>query len=321
MTQALRERWRRHRQHYEGPMTWTRLVRDSLVLIGALVCVNYWLNLSAGLGAPVDVHAYWVASPDNLYRYSSSTTDSYNYSPAFEFVVGWWRGIPFQAFAAIWRAILLILLVYMAGPFTIFALLNVPVASEINAGNIQIPLALAIVAGFRWPATWAFVILTKVTPGVGLLWFLLRREWRLLAIALGATAAIAAASFALMPSAWFDYVRFLTGSPAPSVAPYYLPLWTRLPFAIAIVAWGALTNRRWTVVVGATIALPVYYITSSAMLVGVLPYARTALGRWVAAYQGRPRARAAGASDAQDAHAAAAPSDAGIGSAERDAFG
>ena len=46
-------------------------------------------------------------------------------------------------------------------------------------------------------------------------------------------------------------------------------------------AWGAWTGRRWPVVVGATIALPVYYITSSAMLVGVLPYARQALGRLV----------------------------------------
>jgi hypothetical protein len=34
-------------------------------------------------------------------------------------------------------------------------------------------------------------------------------------------------------------------------------------------------------VVGATLALPVYYITSSAMLVGVLPYARQACGRLV----------------------------------------
>ena len=44
---------------------------------------------------------------------------------------------------------------------------------------------VAIVLGFRWPFTWAFVLLTKVTPGVGLLWFAVRREWRSLAIALG----------------------------------------------------------------------------------------------------------------------------------------
>ena len=62
---------------------------------------------------------------------------------------------------------------------------------EIAGGNISLLLAVAIVWGFRWPWTWAFVLLTKITPGVGLLWFALRREWRQLAIALGATAAVA----------------------------------------------------------------------------------------------------------------------------------
>ncbi len=57
-------------------------------------------------------------------------------------------------------------------------------------GNVHMLLALAIVLGFRWPATWSFVLLTKVTPGIGLLWFAVRREWRSLAIALGATAVL-----------------------------------------------------------------------------------------------------------------------------------
>ena len=176
-------------------------------------------------------------------------------------------------------AILLAALVYLAGPFTIFVLFTVPVASEINAGNIQILLALAIVWGFRWPATWAFVLLTKVTPGVGLLWFAIRRQWRALGIALGVTAAIALTSFVLRPGAWLDYLALWTGAPAPSVAPYYLSFWQRLPFAIAFITWGGWKGYRWPVVVGATLALPVYYIISTSMLVGVLPYLREALGK------------------------------------------
>jgi hypothetical protein len=188
-------------------------------------------------------------------------------------------------FVAIWRAILLGILVYLAGPFTLLVLFTVPVASEINAGNIQLMLALAVVLGFRWPATWAFVVLTKLTPGVGLLWFALRREWRTLAIAGGVTVAIAAASFLLMPNDWSGYIALLTSSPAPSVAPYYLPFWVRLPVAIAFIVWGAWTNHRWPVVAAATIALPVYYIISSSMFVGVLPYLRQALGRLLAERQ------------------------------------
>ena len=101
-------------------------------------------------------------------------------------------------FVALYRAILLAAVVYMAGPFTLFVLLTVPVGSEINAGNIQILMALAIVWGFRHPWTWSFVLLTKVTPGIGLLWFVVRREWRNLGIALGATALLAGLSRAVL---------------------------------------------------------------------------------------------------------------------------
>jgi hypothetical protein len=58
---------------------------------------------------------------------------------------------------------------------------------ELAGGNIEILIAVAIVVGFRWPAAWSFVLLTKVTPGVGLLWFAVRREWNQLATALVAT--------------------------------------------------------------------------------------------------------------------------------------
>ena len=47
-----------------------------------------------------------------------------------------------------------------------------------TVGNIHLLLGAVIVAGFRWPWLWALPLLTKVTPGVGLLWFALRREWR-----------------------------------------------------------------------------------------------------------------------------------------------
>jgi hypothetical protein len=271
---------------------WLRLLRDGLVVAGILSAVVYWVWLTQNGGLPVDVRYYWAADPTNLYPHPErGEGNGYNYSPAFEFVVGWWRWLPFEVFVAIWRAILLVALVWMAGPFTIFVLFTIPVASEINAGNIQILLALAIVLGFRWSATWAFVLLTKVTPGIGLLWFAMRRRWRDLTIALGVTAAIVAVSLLLMPGAWIDWLALWTGAPAPSVPPYYLPFWTRLPFALGFVVLGGVTGWRWPVVVGATLALPVYYIISTSMLVGVLPFLRGELGRRVG-LQPRPPLRA-----------------------------
>ncbi len=115
-----------------------------------------------------------------------------------------------------------------------------------------------------------------------MLWFALRRQWRALAIAFGVTAALVAVSFLGRPGDWFDYLAALDDQPAPAVSPYYLSLWQRLPFAVAFIVFGAWRGYRWPVVVGSTLALPVYYIISTSMLVGVLPYLREALGRILA---------------------------------------
>jgi hypothetical protein len=285
----------------DRPMTPFHVLRDAAVLLGIIAAATYWWYLTSTGGLPVDVHAYWAADPNNLYVHGPGPADdAYLYAPSFEFLVGWWRGIPFEAYAAIWRAVLLVMLVWLAGPFTLPVMLTVPVASEINAANIQIPLALAVVLGFRWSAAWAFVLLTKVSPGIGLIWFVFRREWRNLAIAIGVTIAIAAVSFLLMPRAWFEYVTLLTSHPAPSVAPYYLPLWTRLPVALAFVVIGSWRGWKWAIVVGATLALPVYWITSSAMFVGVLPYVRQWLGGFVERYERRHAAAGTAAPSATE---------------------
>ena len=257
-------------------------LRLAFLVIGAAWAVLVWVEFTRTGGLPVDVHYYWAADPSQLYPHPElGFQNGYNYSPAFEFVVGWGRALPFEVFVAIWRALLLAALVYLAGPLTLFALLTVPVASEINAGNIQMLLALAVVLGFRWPATWAFVLLTKLTPGVGLLWFALRRQWRALVIAGAATLVFAGVSFVLNAHAWFEWVAFLSGEPAPAASPYYLSFWNRLPFALAFFVFGAWRGYRWPVAVGATLALPVYYIISTSMLVGVLPFVREEAGRQI----------------------------------------
>jgi len=255
--------------------------------IGILFAAYYWLQLTTTTGLPVDVHAYWVADPNNLYPPSEQALrrDAYLYSPAFELVVGWGRLLSFEAFAAIWRAVLLAALVWLAGPFTVFVIFSVPVASEVNAGNIQLLLAGAIVLGLRrgwWPGAWAFVLLTKVTPGVGLLWLALRRRWRDLAIAAGVTAAITGVTFVLWSDGWLGWLALLTSASPPPVPPYNFPFWPRVAIAVAVVVLAAWRGWRWPVVVAGTLALPAFYTLSPSMLVGVLPFAREALNRWAA---------------------------------------
>src|SRR6185436_17687905 len=134
---------------------------------------------------------------------------------------------------------------FLTGP-RLFAVGVLLAALELVGGNISLLLAVAIVIGFRWPAAWGLVLLTKVTPGIGLLWFAVRREWRSLGIALGATAVVAGVSWAMMPWAWEDWVSVLVNIAGRdgTWAAVPVPLLVRLPIAIAVVVWGARTDRR-----------------------------------------------------------------------------
>jgi hypothetical protein len=144
---------------------------------------------------------------------------------------------------------------------------------EVAGGNVSLLLGVAIVIGFRWPATWALVLLTKITPGIGLLWFAVRGEWRSLAIALGATAAIAAVSYVTIPDAWPHWFEVIVANAGKggTWASVPIPLLVRLPAAVALVVWGARTDRRWTVPVASMLALPALWYGGISMLLGVIP--------------------------------------------------
>jgi hypothetical protein len=120
-----------------------------------------------------------------------------------------------------------------------------------------------------------------VTPGVGLIWFAVRKEGRALGLALAVTAVIALASFAAAPTLWaqwFDVLVTNNGT-APSGLFVPGPLWVRLCVAIGVVAWGAHTNRPWTVPVAAMTALPVIWIYDGfAMLLGAVSLLRRQAG-------------------------------------------
>jgi hypothetical protein len=143
----------------------------------------------------------------------------------------------------------------------------------VAGGNVSLLLGVAIVIGFRWPAAWALILLTKITPGIGLLWFAVRREWRQLAIALGATAAIAAVSALVMPAAWREWIDVIVANAGKggTWASVPVPLLIRLPIAIAVVVWGARTDRYWTVPVASMLALPALWYGGISMLLAVIP--------------------------------------------------
>ena len=200
------------------------------------------------------------------------------FTPPIAFLFYPFTVLPWPFFAAALTGASLVALGYLAGRWAAIALLVPFVWWEISAANVNLLIGAAIVAGFRYPAVWSFVLLTKVTPGVGLLWFAVRREWRSLRIALGATALVAAWSFAVAPNLWFTWADRLVanvGHPGPGYFTVAVPLLARLPVAVLLVVWGARTDRRWTVVVAAVVSVPEIWWNSLGMLVAVLPLVRS----------------------------------------------
>jgi glycosyl transferase family 87 len=228
-------------------------------------------------GTGQDARCYWQATLANPYLHSDwNDPIAYVYSPAFLQLVSPLTALPWQAFVAAWTAILLATIRFLTGPRLLAAGLLFPfTAMEVAGGNVSLLLAAAIVIGFRWPAAWSLVLLTKITPGIGLLWFAVRREWRSLAIALGATAAIVAVSFVLLPDQWRSWIdvviRNVAAGKSGTWASLPVPLWIRLPLAAALVVWGARTDRRWTVPVASMVALPALWYGGLSMLLAVIP--------------------------------------------------
>ena len=236
-----------------------RAIRDGAVVAGLLFLGYLFLVVAPKSGTVgFDAFAYWNVNPADPYTVPVGGLGAFNYSPPIARLFGPFGSLEWPTFLWLWLALLIGNVVWLGrrGVRVLWILAFPPVAMELFEGNIHLWIAAAIALGFRYPWTWGFVLLTKVTPGVGLLWFAVRREWRALGIALGVTGAIVAVSLLLHGQLWVDWLAFITSTPeGGSVEQFHigLPLWLRLPAAAALVIWGARTDRRWTVVVAATL--------------------------------------------------------------------
>ena len=248
------------------------------ILLGAAIAVALHFDMS-GIGSGQDAYAYWLAVRGDMYGADPGQLGAYLYSPAFAQVLSPILILDWSVFMAIWTTALIAVLLLLAGPILFVLLL--PIAFfEIWGGNIHLLLAAAIVIGFRHPAAWSFLLLTKVTPGVGLLWFAVRKEWRHLAVALAATAAVFAVSWLIDPHAWRGWLNLLTrqvGAEGYANGSIPIPLGLRLPIAATIVVIGAATDRKWLVPVAALVAMPVLWWGGLSVLIGSVALERRRL--------------------------------------------
>jgi hypothetical protein len=243
-------------------VTAAAVARPSLVALGLLVVALRTIEILSH-SSGFDAHAYWAASMSRPYGGLYETRDAYLYSPAFLQAIWPLRQLPYELFFSAWVLLSGATLLWLVGPIAAGLLLLPgtfsPVYHDLWFGNIMILSAAALVVGMRFTAAWSFMLLTKVTPAIGLLWFAARGEWRKLGIAVGASAAVAAVSFMLAPSLWFDWFSILLANGAkPEVAA--IGMSTVVPRLIAagvLVVIAGRLNAMWVLPIALFLAQPV----------------------------------------------------------------
>ncbi len=261
-----------------------RAVRDGLVLAGLMTTAFILVVIPlVGRSFGFDAISYWFHDLPGRYTVAGwgiYQLGAFRYAPPIGLLFSAFGALPWWVFVTLWTALLVGCLIWLGGRWTLMLVALPPVALELYHGNIHLLIAVALALGFRYPAAWSFVLLTKVTPGVGLLWFAVRREWRALAIALGATAAISAISYLVAPGLWSDwYGSLASGLANPAELSIPPPLWIRFPAAILLVVWGARTDRPWTVAIAATLALPNLWPHGLVVALGAVPFLRKGITR------------------------------------------
>ena len=164
----------------------------------------------------VDAYAYWqpVVGGNPYQAATVGSMGAYLYSPAFKLLFVPLGALPWPVFNALWTTLNLAVLRAVAGRWALALLLFLPVPFEIVSGNVHLLFAGVAAWGLTRPSLWALPLLTKVTPGVGVLWFAVRREWRPLAEAALVTALAVGVSFVLVPAWWGEW---LAGPPVRPV--------------------------------------------------------------------------------------------------------
>ena len=252
--------------------------RDAMLLIGLAVGV---LTAAGRFAKPVDAVSYWLAgSSSDLYptSWGDWAGGAYLFYPPIVAQVftllqplGWQLfivGFTVVTFGAMWYCCrewsIPLLLIGIPYYVTGNGWLGYPATflSYALLGNLQWILAAAAAAVLRHPSLWPVLVLSKMTTGVGWWWHVARREWRPAATGAGLTIALVALSFASWPAAWSDFANFTVNNAGMGDAPiplFPIPLVVRLPMALALVVWGARTERPWVVPVATGWAVPAIY--------------------------------------------------------------
>lgn len=242
-------------------------------LIGAGILVIVWIAMP--IPPTSDAENFWGMELSEPYRNGWGAAESFVYSPVVALFLAPMTALPFVLFYKLLLAANLAAMAWMVGPAgAALALALPPVQGELETGNIHLLIGAAVVLGFRRPAIWAFPILTKVTPVVGLIWFAVRREWEPFLVAVGTTSTLVAVTWLIVPWMWADWLELLRSSATVVITNYtvvQVPVFVRLPIAAGLMYVAARRGDRWLVPIAVLLALPAIWVGALSLLLAVFP--------------------------------------------------
>jgi hypothetical protein len=217
----------------------------ALAVIGALAgAYVLWLHVTTD---PLnDVQAYyWAATRlnDGLPLYppdqSVSTPLGYPYPPLLAILFRPLALLPFAAAAAIWEVGViasLVVTVWWSGlrrreTWLALGILGLPIAWCVVIGQAQVLLTLLTAIGAPWSIALAANI--KLFPALIALWWIGRREWRMLGVFVAMLAGLALLQLILAPQATLDYLTAITLKQVGAIRNFS-------PYAVSPLLWGVL---------------------------------------------------------------------------------
>ena len=271
------------------PSAWSAIDRITVIAFG-FVCGIF--QATGRFPNPQDARDYWTTHLTSLYPTNWGPGGTYIYPPPLAQLIALLQPMGWPAFIVIWTTLLWAALAYILGRWTwafvalgiVALVLRLPYAfgdvlGHALNGNVQLFIAAGIVLALRpggrsTALGWLPGVLTKVVSGLGLGWYVFRLEWRPVAVALTAAAVVSVVSFALGPNLWFQWIDWTVknAGTAPPVQVEPIPFLVRLPMSLALLFWGARTNRTWVVPIAVGWGTPALYLgTYVSIWIGAIP--------------------------------------------------
>jgi hypothetical protein len=215
----------------------------------------FWFGVHGGVHG-LDSRVYWEAARRSVsYDAAPGTLGAYLYPPPFALALWPLAQLPLAVFLDVWMALEAVAFAWLVKPLG--ARWGIPAFlmcfAELIVGNIHAFLAVMMVVGVRRGSPWVLALLTKVTSGVGLLWFIARRQWRPVLTSLGLTAAVCLASLALQRHAWGAWLHFVVRDSGQGTL--FFPV--RLVLAALVTAYAGRSRRSWLLPIALVLAQPV----------------------------------------------------------------